>query len=152
LIRFATPTQLDAWLASAERRRLIAESESLVEAWSSRRLATPFGGWFPGEGIGGMPPNWKQSMVVLLMLFPIVVLEMRFLVPLTRALNPVLGTFLGNAISVGLLAWPVMPLANRAFDWWLRPSPASAGPTTRLGTALLVGLYVSEILAFDLLI
>ena len=60
-------------------------------------------------------------MVVLAMLFPIVVLELRFMTPLTQWLNPVLGTFVGNAVSVWLLAWPMMPLANRALDWWLRP-------------------------------
>jgi antibiotic biosynthesis monooxygenase (ABM) superfamily enzyme len=152
LIRFATPSQLDAWLASPERRRLITESESLVESWSNRRLATPFAGWFPAEEAGGAPPNWKQTMVVLLMLFPIVMLELRFLVPLTRGLNPVLGTFIGNAISVSLLAWPVMPIANRALDWWLRPRRAMAQPIARLGTPFLLALYLAEILAFQWLI
>ena len=85
-------------------------------------------------------------MVVLLMLFPIVVLELRFLAPLTQWLDPVIGTFLGNAISVGLLAWPVMPLANRTLDWWLRPALPQARWITPLGTAFLLGLYVVEIL------
>jgi antibiotic biosynthesis monooxygenase (ABM) superfamily enzyme len=146
LIRFATPMQLDAWLASPERHRLVRESEALVEAWSGRRLGPPFAGWFPAEAVGGTPPDWKQAMVVLLTLFPIVVLELRFLVPMTQELDPVLGTFLGNAISVGLLAWPVMPLANRALDWWLRPPLPRVRWITPLGVAFLLGLYVVEIL------
>jgi uncharacterized protein len=149
LIRFATPQELDRWLASEERRRLIAESESLVESWSSRRLAAAFAGWFPAEDAGATPPGWKQSMVVLLMLFPIVMLELRFLAPLTRGFNPVFGTFVGNAISVSLLAWPVMPLANRALDWWLRPPRAALRRITGLGIAFLFGLYVAELLAFS---
>jgi uncharacterized protein len=152
LIRYATPKHLDAWLGSPERRRLVTESEAFVESWSSRRLAAPFAGWFLAEEVDCTPPSWKQSMVVLLMLFPIVVLELRFLIPLMRGLNPVFGTFLGNAISVGLLAWPVMPLANRALDWWLRPPPPRLRSMTRLGTALLLGLYLLEILAFIWLI
>jgi len=146
LIRFATPTQLDAWLASPQRRRLVRESEALVEAWSGRRLGPPFAGWFPAEAVGGTPPDWKQAMIVLLMLFPIVVLELRFLAPLTQGLDPVIGTFLGNAISVGLLGWPVMPLANRTLDWWLRPALPQARWITPLGTAFLLCLYVVEIL------
>jgi uncharacterized protein len=149
LIRFATPMQLDAWLSSPARRRLVQEADSLVEAWSSRRLAAPFAGWFPPEEAGGASPNWKQSMVVLLMLFPIVVLELHFLAPLTRGLNVALATFLGNAISVGLLAWPAMPVSNRALDWWLRPAPLRVMRITLLGTALLLGFYLLEILAFS---
>ena len=149
LIRFATPMQLDAWMTSRERRRLIREADSLVEAWSSRRLAAPFAGWFPAEETGGAPPNWKQSMAVLLMLFPIVMLELHFLAPLTRGLNAALATFLGNAISVGLLAWPVMPVTNRALDWWLRPAPSRVLWITLLGAALLLGFYGLEILAFS---
>ena len=149
LIRFATPGQLDAWLASAERRRLIAQSERLVQSWSSRRVANPFAGWFAAAEDREAPPNWKQSMVVLLMLFPIVVLELRFMTPLTKWLNPVLGTFVGNAVSVSLLAWPVMPLANRALDWWLRPRRRMRRWITGFGSALLLGLYALEIVAFE---
>jgi uncharacterized protein len=149
LVRFATPGELDSWLASPERRSLIEQSETLVQSWSSRRLANPFAGWFAAEEGRGAPPNWKQSMVVLAMLFPIVVLELRFLTPLTQWLNPVLGTFVGNAVSVWLLAWPVMPLANRALDWWLRPPSRISQWITGLGLALLLGFYAGEILAFE---
>jgi uncharacterized protein len=148
LVRYATTGQLDAWLASAERRRLIDESAALVESWSSRRLAGAFAGWFPPEQSGATPASWKQSMVVLLVLFPIVMLELRFLVPRLRALDPVVATFFGNAISVWLLAWPAMPLANRALGWWLRPGPARARRIAPLGTALLLGLYAAEIAVF----
>jgi hypothetical protein len=88
-------------------------------------------------------------MVVLLMLFPIVMLELRFLTPLTRRTDAVVGTFIGNALSVGLLTWPVMPVANRALDWWLRPRPRTARRITLLGTALLIAFYVVTILVFE---
>jgi hypothetical protein len=152
LVRFATPGELDAWLASPKRRRLVAESDSLVEAWSSRRLEQPFAGWFSAQETRGPPPIWKQSMVVLLVLFPIVMLELRFLAPVTRGLDAVLGAFLGNLISVGLLTWPVMPIANRGLDWWLRPSRPAARWITGFGAVLLMAFYLMEILAFEWLI
>jgi uncharacterized protein len=148
LVRFATTGQLDTWLASPERHRLIDESAALIESWSSRRLAGAFAGWFPPEESRVTPPGWKQSMVVLLMLFPIVMMELRFLIPRLRGLDPVLATFLGNAISVWLLSWPLMPVANRALDWWLRPQPAGARWITPLGSSLLIGLYLAEIAVF----
>ncbi len=93
-------------------------------------------------------PSWKQSMVVLLMLFPIVMVELRFLLPRLRGLDEVLATFLGNALSVWVLAWPLMPLANRGLDWWLRPGLAGAWFITPLGIGLLLGLYLAEITVF----
>jgi antibiotic biosynthesis monooxygenase (ABM) superfamily enzyme len=149
LIRFATPGELEAWLASPERARLVGQSETLVEGWSSRRLAQPFAAWFAAEDMRETPPDWKQAMVVLLVLFPIVMLELRLLAPLTRGLNAVAGTFFANAISVGLLTRPVMPIANRALDWWLRPSHAAARRVTPLGAGLLIAVYMAEILAFE---
>jgi antibiotic biosynthesis monooxygenase (ABM) superfamily enzyme len=139
----------DAWLASPERARLVRESEALVEGWSSRRLDQPFAAWFPAAAPSEMPPDWKQAMVVLLVLFPIVMSELRLPAPLTRGLSAVAGTFLANAISVGLLTWPVMPIANRALDWWLRPSRLAARRITPLGAGLLIAVYLVEILAFE---
>jgi antibiotic biosynthesis monooxygenase (ABM) superfamily enzyme len=151
LIRFATPGELDAWLASPERARLVREADPLVEGWSSRRLAQPFVAWFPAAATSETPPDWKQAMVVLLVLFPIVMLELRLLAPLTRGLNAAVGTFLANAISVGLLTWPAMPIANRALDWWLRPSRPAARRITPLGAGLLIAVYLAEALAFECL-
>ena len=39
-------------------------------------------------------------------------LELRFLNPHLRALNPAVGTFIGNALSVALTTWPLMPLGD----------------------------------------
>ena len=37
------------------------------------KVATAFSGWFTfGDAPGQAPPNWKQAMVVLLTLFPVV--------------------------------------------------------------------------------
>ena len=50
-------------------------------------------------------------MLVILMLFPIVMLEIRFLSPLLKGVNTSPATFIGNVISVFLLAWLFMPIA-----------------------------------------
>ena len=145
LLRFAQPEQLDAWLASSERRKLVRESEALVESWENHRLPTAFAGWFPAAADGKPPATWKQTMLVLLVLFPIVMLELRFLSPWLAGLNPALGTFIGNALSVSLVTWPMMPLAIRALDWWLRPRKGGSPWITVLGLAVLVGLYAAEL-------
>lgn len=87
-------------------------------------------------------------MVVILMLFPIVMLELRFLSPLTRGLKPALGTFIGNVLSVVLLAWPFMPIAIRGLKWWLVPGDGRSFWTHLHGTLLVLAIYAVEIAFF----
>jgi uncharacterized protein len=52
------------------------------------RLATSFPGWVPINPMTGKgPPNWKTALLVILGLFPIVMLEMRFLSPILASLG-----------------------------------------------------------------
>jgi antibiotic biosynthesis monooxygenase (ABM) superfamily enzyme len=146
LVRFDTPETLDAWLNSDARRELLTEHKALVDSWEHHRLPTSFAGWFPTDPASGeSPPSWKQSMLVVLMLFPIVMLELRFLSPILHGLNPSLSTFIGNVISVVLLAWPFMPLAIGAMNWWFLPKKNSPAWITPVGTVLLLIIYLVEI-------
>ena len=91
-------------------------------------------------------------MIVILMLFPIVMLEIRFLSPLLGGMSTSPATFIGNIISCVLLAWPFMPLAIAAMKWWLLPGKDSPKWTNALGVALLVGLYAMEITVLSWLV
>jgi len=152
LVRFATPEQLDAWLNSPLRQNLLREHEELVSSWEHHTLPNSFAGWFPTDAVSGeSPKNWKQSMLVVLMLFPIVMLEMRFLNPLIRGLNLAQGTFIGNVVSVFVLAWPFMPLIIRVMNWWLLPAKDAPKWITPAGIGLLLVLYGAEIMVLSLL-
>lgn len=145
LVRFATPDKLDAWLNSDVRRDLLREHQDLVQSWEHHRLPNAFAGWFPSDAVtGNSPSNWKQSMLVVLMLFPIVAVETRFLIPLLHGLNPSAAMFLGNVISVVLLAAIFMPIAIAAMKWWLFPR-AARGWINPVGVAMLLAVYAIEI-------
>jgi antibiotic biosynthesis monooxygenase (ABM) superfamily enzyme len=73
--------------------------------------------------------------------------ELRFLSPLTSGLNPALGTFIGNVLSVLLLGWPFMPLGIRALKWWLLPAQDGAWWINPVGIVMVVALYAVEIAA-----
>ncbi|GAB0113529.1 antibiotic biosynthesis monooxygenase [Acidisoma sp. C75] len=148
LVRFALPEQLETWLASAERRVLLARADPAVSRWQSRRLANPFAGWFPSEGEQPPVPAWKQSCLVLLVLFPVVMLELRFLMPLLHPLPPPIATFIGNALSVALVSWPLMKLAIWLLGWWLAPKAATRARDEGLGLLCLCALYAVEIGVF----
>lgn len=149
LMRFASAEQLDDWLKSPERAALLRDVQPLIDYAHLQRLDSSFPGWFPTDpNTGKGPPNWKAAMLVLLGLFPIVMLESRFLSPQLAELNSSLAMFIGNTISVALTTWLTMPLFIAAFAWWLFPkSDASELRVNAAGTAIIFILYAIEVAA-----
>ncbi len=149
IIRFDTAAHLEAWMNAPERRQLLHESKAFIEHEQLTRLATSFPGWVPLDPMTGKgPPNWKTAMLVLLGLFPVVMLELKYLSPVLAKLelHASLATFIGNSISVALTSFFTMPWFVRGFGWWLFPKTDSAATTTR-GVLILAGLFALEILA-----
>ncbi len=149
LLRFDTAEHLNAWLESDARRDALREVEPFIDK-REQQVATAFSGWFTfGDAPGQAPPSWKQSMIVLLTLYPIVMLELLFLNPLTQSLGMAESTFIGNALSVAVTGFLLIPLALRAFEWWLLPRPNDSPRVEVAGIALIVGLYALSIAVFS---
>ncbi len=149
IIRFKSAPQLEAWMNAPERKSLLQESKAFVEHEQLTRLATAFPGWVPVDPLTGKaPPDWKTSLLVLLGLYPIVVIELRFLNPLLRDLNSSLATFIGNAISVAGTSFITMPLFVRAFGWWLFLDEKSPKWITPAGVVILGLLCAGEVALF----
>jgi hypothetical protein len=122
VLRFDSAANLEGWIKSEARAAMVKESGDLVEGFHAQRVDTSFPGWVANDPATGKPPNmWKTASLILLTLFPVVTLELRFLNPPLEALNPALRTFIGNALSVTLTTWPLMPLAIWGFSAWLFP-------------------------------
>lgn len=148
ILRYDTAGHLEAWMNSPERRALLAEEREFLESEEMMRIATAFPGWVPIDPVtGDGPPNWKAAMLVLLGLFPIVMLEMRFLSPVLAAwgLHASLGTFVGNAVSVALTSFFTMPWCVRLFGWWLFPKGPGASAITARGVGIISLLYAVEV-------
>src|SRR4051794_37495807 len=148
LLRFDTAEHLNAWLESDARRTALREVEPFIDK-REQQVATAFSGWFTfSDAPGQVPPAWKQSMIVLLTLFPIVMIEFMFLNPLLQSLNLAVATFIGNLISVAVTGFVLIPLALRAFEWWLLPRPNNSPGVEIGGTALIIGLYALSVAVF----
>ena len=151
LLRFDTAEHLNAWLESDARRDALREVEPFIDK-REQQVATAFSGWFTfGDAPGQVPPSWKQSMIVLLTLYPIVMLEQMFLNPLLHSPDMAEAIFIGNLLSVAATGFLLIPLALRAFEWWLLPMPNGPRRVTASGVALIVGLYALSIVVFALL-
>ena len=149
LMRFANVDDLNRWMNSRERRALIGEAAGLVDKAYLHKVRASFPGWSPTDAATGQsPPNWKTTMLVLLGLYPIVCLEIAYLMRHFGALKPSLANFAGNAISVVLVAFGTMPLLVAAMRWWLLPQAQRSRAITLTGTMVIVALYALEIAIF----
>jgi antibiotic biosynthesis monooxygenase (ABM) superfamily enzyme len=151
LLRFDTAEHLNAWLESDARREALREVEQFTNT-REQQVASAFSGWFTfSDAPGQVPPSWKQGMIVLLVLFPVVMLEILYLSPLLSSLNLAVANFISNALSVAVLSFGLTSLANRAFKWWLVPGPNASPRVEAAGIALIIGLYAVSIAVFYVL-
>lgn len=148
-LQFDTVEHLDRWLASDERKEILKELMPLIKSLETHRVMSSYAGWFGSIAkMGSIPPVWKQTMLVLLVLFPIVMMEMRYLNPHLKFLNVSLGTFIGNAISVSLISWVTMPVAIFFFRKWLNPEQWNYIKISTIGALVVLAFYLIEIAIF----
>jgi hypothetical protein len=151
ILRFDSEANMQAWLDSPERKKLIEEAAPLTEEFHTRMARTGFEQWFRDES--GAPSNasvWKMDMIVLLLLYPIVflwgvvvgtpLLANKLNMPFPIAL------FVGNIFSVGMTGFMVPWVANR-MGWWLNPT-RNVVRANLLGAGLICAIYAVCVLVF----
>lgn len=150
ILRFDNEANLNAWLESPERKRLVEEAAPLTEEFHSRMVRSGFETWFrdvvPATG-GGQALVWKMNALVLLMLYPIVFLWSAWVGPVFKSTPFAIALFIGNIVSVALTGYLVPWVANR-FGWWLNPAGASALRTNLLGAGIILVLYAVMVIVF----
>jgi uncharacterized protein len=147
ILRFDSEANLQAWLDSPERQKLLEESKPFTEEFHARIARTGFDQWFPSPA-GQAAPAWKQNMLVLLMLYPVVALFGVFVqtpILLQRASLPFMAAlFLGNIVSVTLTSY-LVPWISGWLSWWLQ---SNTRKIDLVGTALVVFLYAMMVGVF----
>jgi antibiotic biosynthesis monooxygenase (ABM) superfamily enzyme len=153
ILGFDSERNLQSWLDSPERQVLLREAEALVEEFHARVVRTGFEQWFADNNDRAIaPPAWKQNMVVLLMLYPVVFLFGLYVqTPLLigwAGLPFWAALFLGNVASVLLLNW-LVPWASRALSWWLNPLTQHRLRVDLGGAVFVAALYAVCLYAFS---
>jgi antibiotic biosynthesis monooxygenase (ABM) superfamily enzyme len=151
ILRFDTEADLQAWLNSPERQKLLREANAFTEEFHTRIARTGFDQWFSTAASAAHPPAaWKQNMLVLLMLYPVVFLfgalvQSPYLI--RRAGLPfAIALFIGNVASVLLLHY-LVPWSSDRFSWWLHPTGTNLRRIDAIGTLVVVVLYCLMVLA-----
>ncbi len=130
LMRFDSSDALDKWFTSPERAQLLEDAKKLVTSTDIQRVTGSFPGWIPVDAKTGKgPPNWKAFLLVLLGLYPIVTLEIRYLSPILGGMHipTAPANLLSNALSVAATTWITMPLFIKWFTPFMFP-PEDAKP------------------------
>lgn len=151
ILRFDTEAHLQDWLNSPERKKLIDEAAPLTAEFHARLAHTGFEQWFREESSPSRVPAWKQNMLVLLLLYPVVFLFGVFIqTPLLTEeehLPFAAALFIGNLASVWILS-KLVPWVSGRFAWWLNPSPTRRVSATLLGAAIILAAYASMVFIF----
>ena len=141
LYRYDSAADLDRWLVSDERKRLLTEGHKFAE-FKSRTIDNSFGNWFAFDEHGREAPppsDVKTSIAVWVGLYPTVVLLSLLLWPLKMPLW--LNLLVGNLCSSFAMTFLTMPYyVNPLLSRWLRPpSNVPAAKNNRRGIAIAVG-------------
>lgn len=116
---FDSREHLDRWLGSDERQAWLQRIAPLISGDRTMNVVGGFAGWFPAAD---SPPvaKWKQSIAVLIALFPTALV----LTVLRQALLPDLplvpSVLLSNVLGVAALTWVMMPWVTRLLEPWLQ--------------------------------
>jgi antibiotic biosynthesis monooxygenase (ABM) superfamily enzyme len=150
VIHFDDEKSLQKWLGSPVRAQWVEKLQAQVGDFELKGLPGGFGSWFVGLAHGQEgepPPSWKMALTVLLGLYPTVMLLTLFPGPYTEPLGLAFAMLIGNAISVAILQWAVMPVLNILLAPWLKANSEKQRAFSIGGLfAILILLVVSAFL------
>lgn len=129
IIKFESYDRLRRWLISPTYRAWMDQSYGLIAARSQQQLPSGLELWFtlPNARLGTTatlpsPPYYKQVVLGVLAVYPLILLANRLLGPLLRGLPSLLGLFISVIFVSALLTYPVMPLLSKGLEFWLYPT------------------------------
>lgn len=152
VMRFASDSELQAWLRSAERAEaLVPLMKYLQKDFQVVTRQSTFGSIVAfDEGVAKATPLWKIAMIILMVLYPTVMLLTRFLSPVLEdyGLDPGEVIWVGNACSTVILTFLLTPLATRLFRHWLDPINGSDRRTSIKGAVTILFIYAVTLTLF----
>jgi antibiotic biosynthesis monooxygenase (ABM) superfamily enzyme len=151
VLTFDTEANLDGWLNSPERHKLLDEATPFSAGVHARKVRTGFDQWFRVAG-AAHAPIWKLNMLTLLALYPVVFL-FGFFVQSPFLMGQLrwpffLALFAANLSGVVILNW-VAPWVNARLSWWTQPAGSETRQRTLRGLVIVVALYALFLLLFS---
>jgi antibiotic biosynthesis monooxygenase (ABM) superfamily enzyme len=140
VVRFDSREHLDAWLKSPVRKAFIREMRAYVDDFAVRRIGSGFEGWFDTSREIAPPARWRQALLILSALFPVIMTMRHVLAPLFHVMPMPAAFLVLLACDIAILTYGVMPHYTRAMNFWLRPRADSTWRVEALGLAVIVAV------------
>lgn len=127
---FATGPDLDAWLSSDARARLVAEADAHAAGRLATRHLSGLEGWLapPGVPVIIPPARWKIVVISLAGIVPLLEAVSYLLVPHLAGLPGWGRPVISAAVVIPLMQYAVMPVLTRAARGFLYPAPPGGAP------------------------
>jgi len=123
VFRYRTRREYEAWMASPQRRLLVARIDELLGPAPERvRAVDGWEGWFvaPDYAPPTPPKRWKMALATFAGRYPVVLVMQVLLGPVTAPLPWPVALLVAMAVTVPVMTWAVMPLLTRPLGAWLR--------------------------------
>ena len=140
VVRFDSRAHLDAWLRSPVRKAFIREMRGYVDDFAVRRIGSGFEGWFDTSRDIVPPARWRQGLLILSALFPVIMTMRHVLAPLFHVLPMPPAFLILLTCDIAILTYGVMPRYTRAMNFWLRPAADFTWRQEALGLAVIFAI------------
>lgn len=119
---------------------------------SLHRIKGNFSGWFAKQGAEQMVPSaWRQTFIVILAVFPVVIIYNSFFSSFLKGHNEILVTFISCVITISFASWPIIPACMNIFDWWLFPEQEMSTCRILRDIVIMLIIFSGEVLLFLIL-
>jgi len=148
VLRFDSREHLDAWLASPVRNSYIEEVNNYVDRFTLRRIGSGFEGWFDISANTAPPARWRQALVILSALFPVILTIRLLLAPIFRWFPLPVALLILLTLDMAFLTYVVMPNYSRLMQFWLKPAAAFNWRRELAGLAIILGSIIVTLAFF----
>ncbi|WP_199336764.1 antibiotic biosynthesis monooxygenase [Oscillatoria sp. FACHB-1407] len=126
VVKFDNYTHLRNWLTSSTYQHCMDKSRHLISARSQQQLPTGLEMWFTLPQTASrklpQPAFYKQVIVGVLAVYPLILLANALLGPFLKGLPFLLGLLISVTFVSTLLTYPVMPWLTKQLNFWLYPT------------------------------
>lgn len=140
VVRFDSREHLDAWLNSPIRKDYIDEVHTYVDHFALRRIGSGFEGWFDISADNVPPARWRQALVILSALFPVILVMRHLLAPVFQWFPMPVAFLILLTLDMAFLTYVVMPHYSRFMRFWLKPAGGLNWRRELAGLAIVLGI------------
>jgi antibiotic biosynthesis monooxygenase (ABM) superfamily enzyme len=148
VVRFDSRAHLDEWLKSKVRNHFMTEVRRYVHHYTLRRISSGFEGWFDTSENTAPPARWRQALVILSALFPVIMLMRTLLSPIFLMVPLPVAFLILLTLDMVFLTYVVMPGYSRLMNFWLRPAANFTWQCELKGCAIIAGIIALTLLGF----